>query len=103
LLRAGHKDLNPYYYAPVPRFVREALPVHIRLKGFSEIYPPFDRAEVIKEAERGLSCGLCFNCARCYLYCPDNAVKKSKFGTYYEFDLDFCKGCGLCAKECPCH
>jgi Pyruvate/2-oxoacid:ferredoxin oxidoreductase delta subunit len=20
----------------------------------------------------------------------------------YEIDLDFCKGCGLCAAECPC-
>ena len=20
----------------------------------------------------------------------------------YEFDYDFCKGCGICAQECPC-
>jgi Pyruvate/2-oxoacid:ferredoxin oxidoreductase delta subunit len=36
------------------------------------------------------------------MYCPDNAVQKSKTTGKYEFDLDFCKGCGLCAKECPC-
>ena len=97
------KDLNAYYYLKANRFQREALPVHIRLKGFSEIYPSFDRAEITKEAGRCFSCGLCFNCANCYMYCPDNAVKKAKSGTTYEFDLDFCKGCGLCAKECPCH
>jgi NADPH-dependent glutamate synthase beta subunit-like oxidoreductase len=97
------KDLNTYYYQKSHRFQREALPVHIRLKGFSEIYPAFDRDGITKEAGRCFSCGLCFNCANCYMYCPDNAVKKAKSGTTYEFDLDFCKGCGLCAKECPCH
>ncbi|MEW6658870.1 MAG: NAD(P)-binding protein [Thermodesulfobacteriota bacterium] len=97
------KDLNTYYYLKAHRFQRDALPVHIRLKGFSEIYPAFERGEIAKEAERCFSCGLCFNCANCYMYCPDNAVKKAKSGTTYEFDLDFCKGCGLCAKECPCH
>jgi Pyruvate/2-oxoacid:ferredoxin oxidoreductase delta subunit len=37
------------------------------------------------------------------MYCPDNAVKISPKTGLYEFDYDFCKGCGLCAKECPCH
>jgi Pyruvate/2-oxoacid:ferredoxin oxidoreductase delta subunit len=23
-------------------------------------------------------------------------------GTHYVFDYDYCKGCGLCASECPC-
>ncbi len=24
-------------------------------------------------------------------------------GSYaYEIDLDYCKGCGICVKECPC-
>ncbi|MBE9530774.1 MAG: 4Fe-4S binding protein, partial [Proteobacteria bacterium] len=44
-----------------------------------------------------------FYCSNCYMYCPDNAVKISPSTGRYEFDLDFCKGCGLCAKECPCH
>jgi len=33
--------------------------------------------------------------------CPDNAVIKLGDGQY-EFDYDFCKGCGLCVAECPC-
>jgi len=36
------------------------------------------------------------------MYCPDNSVNLSPAGKY-EFDYDFCKGCGLCVKECPCH
>jgi NADPH-dependent glutamate synthase beta subunit-like oxidoreductase len=97
------KDLNTYYYEPAKRFSKEAVSIHTRLKNFREIYPSFDRENIIKESERCLSCGLCFNCGNCYMYCPDNAVRISSSTGRYEFDLDFCKGCGLCAKECPCH
>ena len=56
------------------------------------------------EARRCLSCGTCFACDNCYGVCPDNAViKLDPAGSYaYAFDLDYCKGCGLCAQECPC-
>ena len=97
------RELNTYYYQPVKRYEKEARPIHMRLKGFKEIYPSYDRDDIIVEAERCFSCGLCFSCDNCYMYCPDNAVKKSKTTGLYEFDYDFCKGCGLCAKECPCH
>ena len=97
------KDLNTYYYTPTKRFSKEAVSIHMRLKNFREIYPAFDREEIIGEAERCFSCGLCFHCGNCYMYCPDNAVKKSSATGKFEFDYDFCKGCGLCAKECPCH
>jgi NADPH-dependent glutamate synthase beta subunit-like oxidoreductase len=97
------KDLNTYYYKKKKRFTKEALPIHMRLKHFKELYPPLDPEAIIDEAERCFSCGLCFNCGNCYMYCPDNAVKISPKTGLYEFDLDFCKGCGLCAKECPCH
>jgi len=97
------KDLNTYYYQKKRRFEKEALPIHMRLKHFKELYPPLDFEAIIDEAERCFSCGQCFNCGNCYMYCPDNAVKISPKTGLYEFDLDFCKGCGLCAKECPCH
>jgi len=97
------KDLNTYYYKKTKRFKKEALPIHMRLKHFKELYPPLDPEAIIDEAGRCFSCGLCFNCGNCYMYCPDNAVRISPKTGLYEFDLDFCKGCGLCAKECPCH
>jgi NADPH-dependent glutamate synthase beta subunit-like oxidoreductase len=96
------KDLNTYYYKKKKRFKKEALPIHMRLKHFKELYPPLDPEAIIDESERCFSCGLCFNCGNCFMYCPDNAVKISPKTGLYEFDLDFCKGCGLCAKECPC-
>jgi Pyruvate/2-oxoacid:ferredoxin oxidoreductase delta subunit len=50
-----------------------------------------------------MSCGTCFGCDNCYGVCPDNAVVKlGPAGSYaYDIDLDHCKGCGLCAAECP--
>jgi len=34
--------------------------------------------------------------------CPDNAVIKLGPGKRYEFNFDYCKGCGICVSECPC-
>ena len=55
------------------------------------------------EARRCLSCGNCFLCDNCFGVCPDNAVLKvDGVGHGYAIDYDFCKGCGICAAECPC-
>jgi 2-oxoacid:acceptor oxidoreductase delta subunit (pyruvate/2-ketoisovalerate family) len=54
------------------------------------------------EARRCLSCGNCFECDNCYGVCPDNAVIKLGPGQRFQFNLDYCKGCGMCASECPC-
>ena len=97
------KDLNTYYYDAKKRFIKDAIPVHERLKSFAEIYPPFDRQEIIGEASRCFSCGQCFDCGNCLMYCPDSAVRGAIGSGLYAFDYDFCKGCGICAKECPCH
>lgn len=40
------------------------------------------------------------NCNFCWLYCPDGSVKRSIPPV---IDFEFCKGCGICAKECPHH
>ena len=62
-----------------------------------------DESTALFEARRCLSCGSCFACDNCYGVCPDNAViKLDPPGPYrYEIDLDYCKGCGICAAECP--
>ena len=46
-------------------------------------------------------CINCFECDNCYGVCPDNAVKKLGPGKRFRFNYDFCKGCGICAHECP--
>ncbi len=41
----------------------------------------------------------CVRCATCWLYCPTQSVRHH--GTHMAADLRFCKGCGICARECP--
>lgn len=38
------------------------------------------------------------SCFICWLYCPEGVVKR---GIPVEIDLEYCKGCGICAEECP--
>ena len=41
----------------------------------------------------------CVNCLLCWIYCPDSSiVRKEK---WVEVNYDYCKGCGICAHECP--
>jgi pyruvate ferredoxin oxidoreductase delta subunit len=42
----------------------------------------------------------CIRCGVCWLYCPDASIVQSEEG-HFEADLDYCKGCGICARECP--
>ena len=42
----------------------------------------------------------CIDCKFCWVYCPDTAVIV-KDGKVIGFDYSYCKGCGICAHECP--
>jgi NADPH-dependent glutamate synthase beta subunit-like oxidoreductase len=97
-------ELNPWYYSDAPRTMRPQLEAARRASTFDEVVGGLDEDTALFEARRCLSCGNCFACDNCYGVCPDNAViKLDEPGPYaYEIDLDFCKGCGLCAAECPC-
>ncbi len=37
-------------------------------------------------------------CHLCWLYCPDAVITKD---IEPKIDLQYCKGCGICAEECP--
>jgi NADPH-dependent glutamate synthase beta subunit-like oxidoreductase len=95
--------LNTWYYADAPRTVQPKLELARRRSTFDEVTGGLDEDTALYEARRCLSCGNCFSCDNCYGVCPDNAVLKlSDPDEPYAFDLDYCKGCGICAAECPC-
>ena len=62
--------------------------------------------DAIKEASRCMSCGMCFECDNCVIYCPQDAVFRVKkdsatMGRYVDTDYDKCIGCHICADVCP--
>jgi 2-oxoacid:acceptor oxidoreductase delta subunit (pyruvate/2-ketoisovalerate family) len=99
---ATFDQLNAWYYADAPKTVRPLLEMVRRRTTFEEVTQGLDATNALYEARRCLSCGNCFECDNCYGVCPDNAVIKLGPGNRFRFDYDFCKGCGLCAQECPC-
>jgi 2-oxoacid:acceptor oxidoreductase delta subunit (pyruvate/2-ketoisovalerate family) len=95
--------LNTWYYSDAPRTVQRRLELVRRQTTFEEVVRGLDEDTALFEARRCLSCGNCFSCDNCYGVCPDNAViKTGDPDEPYRFDYDFCKGCGICAAECPC-
>ena len=37
-------------------------------------------------------------CYACWLYCPDGVILPEN---PVKIDYEYCKGCGICAEECP--
>ncbi|MCM2289155.1 MAG: NAD(P)-binding protein [Sulfuritalea sp.] len=99
---ARFEKLNPWYYADAPKTVRPMLDIIRRQSTFEEVQGGLDESTALFEARRCLSCGNCFECDNCYGVCPDNAVIKLGPGKRFEFNYDYCKGCGMCVAECPC-
>ena len=99
---AAFAKLNTWYYTDAPKTVRPMLDIIRRQSTFDEVQGGLDEGTALFEARRCLSCGNCFECDNCYGVCPDNAVIKLGPGKRFEFNYDYCKGCGMCVAECPC-
>jgi 2-oxoacid:acceptor oxidoreductase delta subunit (pyruvate/2-ketoisovalerate family) len=99
---ATFERLNTWYYADAPKTMRPMLDIIRRQSTFEEVQGGLDEKTALFEARRCLSCGNCFECDNCYGVCPDNAVIKLGPGKRFQFNYDYCKGCGMCVAECPC-
>ena len=99
---ASFDKMNAWYYADAPKTVRPMLDLARRTSTFDEVVHGLDETNALFEARRCLSCGNCFECDNCYGVCPDNAVIKLGPGKRFQFNFDYCKGCGICVSECPC-
>lgn len=100
-----YESLNLNYYDHAPRVEPKLLPVAERV-GFAEIEGGLSANQAQAEAAHCFSCGSCLTCDNCWNLCPEPAVLKLPDdipgAIRYVFDYDYCKGCGLCARECPC-
>ena len=97
------EDLNLAYFTDAPRLESNSSPVAERIHTFDEVRSGFDETELRQEAKRCFSCGTCPACDNCYIFCPDAAITpiKADPSRLYIVDYEYCKGCGLCAAECP--
>lgn len=106
------EDLNLAYFEELERTAQPQMPIEERVRGFEEVNLGFSGEEAQAEAERCFSCGTCNLCDTCLTFCPDVAIARLVAPPYpvplarlngagYEINYDYCKGCGVCAEECP--
>ncbi len=105
------EDLNLAYFEELERTEQSQMPLEERVRGFEEVNLGFGEEEAQAEAERCFSCGTCNLCDTCFIFCPDVAIVRTPplspptfggdEGGGYEINYDYCKGCGICAEECP--
>jgi glutamate synthase (NADPH/NADH) small chain len=73
---------------------------------FEERMVGYSDDQAVAEAKRCMSCGMCFECDNCVVFCPQDAVYRVKkdeatMGRYVATDYDRCIGCHICADVCP--
>jgi glutamate synthase (NADPH/NADH) small chain len=104
----GSEDLFLGHFKFEARLLRsEDVPSSDDVLGhFKERMHSLSEEQTIDEAKRCMSCGLCFECDNCVIYCPQDAVfrvdkKKSTTGRYVDTDYNRCIGCHICSDVCP--
>jgi NADPH-dependent glutamate synthase beta subunit-like oxidoreductase len=94
------------FYEAKARAERGHVPAAQRLaEPHREIDLGITQAQALEESARCMSCGLCFGCERCWMYCTPSCftkVSEKAPGSYYKIKLDTCDGCKKCVDECPC-
>jgi len=73
---------------------------------FAERMNGLAEEDAVAEAGRCMSCGMCFECDNCVIFCPQDAVfrvkkDQSTTGRYVDTDYTKCIGCHICADVCP--
>ena len=103
-----HEDLFLGHFQYTARHKRKVVTLSAEqaLNNFEERVLPLTEKEAIAEAKRCMSCGLCFECDNCVVYCPQTAVFKVKksqstTGRYVDTDYTKCIGCHICHDVCP--
>jgi formate dehydrogenase major subunit len=94
------------YYADHRRGERPRLPEKNRLTNpDAEVDQTISVEQAYREARRCMSCGLCFDCQQCFMFCNAagfTRVSETRPGNYFVLALEACEGCGKCVELCPC-
>jgi Pyruvate/2-oxoacid:ferredoxin oxidoreductase delta subunit len=95
----GIERIATWYHPRRPRADGPLQQAQQRKGSWIEVQDGLQDSQAQAEAVRCFSCGRCTRCDNCLLHCPDLAIKRS--GEGYQVLGDYCKGCGLCVRECP--
>jgi NADPH-dependent glutamate synthase beta subunit-like oxidoreductase/Pyruvate/2-oxoacid:ferredoxin oxidoreductase delta subunit len=102
----GADRLRLDLYNPRPPAKPEHLPVEAALADAkAEVSLRLTEEQFLAEVERCLSCGKCFGCEHCFMYCTPlcfSRVEEAEPGSYFALALDRCEECGKCVEICPC-
>jgi NADPH-dependent glutamate synthase beta subunit-like oxidoreductase len=101
-------DLFLGHFSYTPRLLRsEDVPSADEvLHHFKERMNGLNQEQAQEEAKRCMSCGMCFECDNCVVFCPQDAVFRVKkneatTGRYVDTDYNKCIGCHVCTDVCP--
>ena len=102
----GTERVKTDFYPTSPRVSIPELEVEKRLADPArEASATISEDEFLQEIGRCLSCGSCFGCLHCWMYCNARGFTRLESplpGRYFALSLDVCEGCGKCIDVCPC-
>lgn len=91
--------INTDYFDPAPRQEAGSKIMKNPSSRSDEVVSTFSEEQALAESARCFDCGTCVHCDNCLIFCPDLAVHTENGA--YSVRKEYCKGCGICAEECP--
>jgi NADPH-dependent glutamate synthase beta subunit-like oxidoreductase len=73
--------------------------------GMAEVEQSISEKQFLAEVDRCYSCGSCFGCEQCFMYCTTGCFTREEKpgpGHYFTLNLENCHECGKCIEVCPC-
>lgn len=105
LMEAVKASARTDFFPPAPRAVESCRSVASRLRQPDvEVRGTMSEQQFFDEAARCFSCGSCFGCEHCYMFCNGESFSKLQepgAGRYFSLSLDRCEACGKCIEVCP--
>jgi NADPH-dependent glutamate synthase beta subunit-like oxidoreductase len=106
VVKSGAMYTGHFAYEPLNARDERDVNVSNVLGSMIERFTGLPEETAISEAKRCMSCGFCFECDNCVIYCPQDAVYRVNkderaMGRYVETDYTKCVGCHICKEVCP--